>query len=169
VSASASVASAADGALRRGVHRLERTQLVPRPRTEVFAFFEDAANLGRITPSFLGFEILTPGPIPMRAGALIDYRIKLFGVPLRWRTRIEAYERETRFVDVQLRGPYRLWEHTHEFRDAPGGTLMTDRVDYAVPFGIAGEAARLLFVRRTLERIFDYRGDTIAEIFPPLP
>ena len=105
----------------------------------------------------------------MRAGALIDYRIKLFGVPLRWRTRIEAYERETRFVDVQLRGPYRLWEHTHEFRDAPGGTLMTDRVDYAVPFGIAGEAARLLFVRRTLERIFDYRGDTIAEIFPPLP
>src|SRR5512135_2403182 len=104
------------------VHVLERSQLVPRPRGEVFAFFAEARNLEAITPPFLRFEILPPVPEAIRPGALIDYRLRLFGLPFRWRTRIEGVEPEQRFVDVQLRGPYRLWHHTHTFEDAPGGT-----------------------------------------------
>lgn len=143
---------------------LEREQLVPRPRAEVFAFFEDATNLARITPAFLDFRILSPTPIAMGKGTLIDYRISLFGVPMKWRTEIEVYEPGFRFVDRQLRGPYALWRHTHEFRDAAGGTLMTDHVAYSVGFGPLGSAARALFVRRTLDRIFDFRRDEIARI-----
>lgn len=144
---------------------LERVQLIPRPRAEVFRFFEDAGNLERITPPFLRFRIVTPRPIEMREGALIDYKLSLFGLPFGWRTRIEVYEPGVRFVDMQLRGPYKLWRHTHTFEDAPGGTRMTDRVDYEIPLGHLGRAARAMFVRRTLDRIFDYRQDTIAAIF----
>ena len=144
---------------------LEREQLVPRPRSEVFAFFEDAGNLERITPPFLRFRIVTPRPIAMHEGTLIDYRLSLFGLPFSWRTRIEVYEPRVRFVDMQIKGPYTLWRHTHTFDDVPGGTLMKDRVEYAIPLGPLGAAARAMFVRRTLERIFDYREATIAEIF----
>jgi len=146
-------------------HRLRRVQLLPRPRAEVFAFFEDATNLAVLTPPFLGFEILTPPPIVMQAGTLIDYRIKLFGAPMRWRTEIEIYEPRERFVDRQLRGPYELWRHTHVFRDVAGGTEMIDEVDYAVGFGPFGSIARRLFVERTLERIFDYRAETVGRLF----
>lgn len=144
---------------------LERQQWIRRPRDEVFEFFEDATNLARITPPFLGFRILTPPPIRMGEGTLIDYRISLFGVPLRWRTRIELYEPGVRFVDTQIRGPYRLWRHTHEFSDAPGGTWMKDRVEYAIGWGPVGSLARALFVRRTLDRIFDFRRDAVASTF----
>ncbi len=147
------------------MHRLEREQVVPRSRAEVFAFFEDAANLARITPSFLGFRILTPTPIEMKAGARIDYELSLFGVPLRWRTEIEVYEPKERFIDRQVRGPYRLWRHTHTFEDAPGGTRIRDRVDYAIGFGPFGRLAHHLFVRRTLERIFDHRAEIVASLF----
>lgn len=146
-------------------HVLEREQRLACPRDEVFAFFEDAANLERLTPAFLKFRVVTPPPIEMRAGALIDYRLRLFGVPLTWRTLIEIYEPNVRFVDLQLRGPYRLWRHTHTFEEIPGGTLMRDRVEYALPLGPLGDVARAMFVRRTLERIFDFRNETIASIF----
>lgn len=149
-----------------GEHVLLREQRIPRPRSEVFAFFADAANLERLTPGFLRFRILTPLPIAMRAGAIIDYRIALGGVPMRWRTLISEWTPEERFVDEQLRGPYAVWHHTHTFEDAPGGgTRMTDRVIYRVPFGPIGRVARRLFVARTLERIFDYRQREIAAIF----
>lgn len=144
---------------------VEREQIIPRPREEVFRFFSDAANLERLTPAFLRFSIISPKPIAMRTGALIDYRILLFGVPVRWRTRIEEFEPGRRFVDLQLSGPYRFWRHTHEFFDHPGGTRMTDRVEYEVPLGPLGVLAREVFVGRTLERIFDYRRDTVADIF----
>ena len=148
------------------VHVLERAQLVPRPRREVFAFFADAHNLERITPSTLRFRILTPDPIALGAGTCIDYRLSLLGVPFRWRTLIEAYEPEVRFVDVQLRGPYRSWRHTHAFEDAPGGTLMRDRVEYELPLGPLGALAHGLLVRRQLRAIFDHRRDAIARLFP---
>ncbi|MGA3124555.1 MAG: SRPBCC family protein [Polyangiaceae bacterium] len=144
---------------------LEREQFVARPRSEVFAFFADAANLERLTPRSLHFEIGTTLPIDMRRGTLIDYRIALFGIRLRWRTLIEAFEPETRFVDVQLEGPYRLWRHTHEFIDAPGGTLVRDRVEYELPLGIFGELARVVFVGRQLDAIFDFRHESIEKIF----
>ncbi|MCA9609296.1 MAG: SRPBCC family protein [Myxococcales bacterium] len=147
------------------VQRLERVQRIARPRDEVFAFFERAENLERITPAFLRFSIVTPLPIEMREGATIDYRLSLFGVPLRWRTRIDRYEPRDSFVDMQVRGPYRLWRHTHTFEDVEGGTEMRDVVEYEVPFGPLGTLARWLFVSRTLERIFDHRAASIAEIF----
>lgn len=152
------------------IHVLERQQRIERPPAEVFPFYADAGNLERITPSWLGFEVTTPMPIEMEVGALIDYRLGLHGIPVRWRTRIEAWEPPYRFVDAQLSGPYSLWHHTHTFReDGAGATILGDRVRYAVPFGLAGEAARLLLVERDLERIFDHRRDAVAEIFGGAP
>lgn len=146
-------------------YRLERSQFVPRPRDEVFAFFSDVKNLERITPEFLHFHVLGEGSTGVHAGMLIDYRLKLFGVPLHWQSRIESFQPGEQFVDVQLRGPYRRWRHLHEFRDAPGGTLMLDQVDYELPLGPLGSLAHALFVRRTLGKIFDFRREKIGELF----
>jgi ligand-binding SRPBCC domain-containing protein len=146
-------------------HRLEREQLVRRPRSEVFAFFADAANLERLTPEALSFKIMTESPIEMRAGTIIEYELALFRIPFRWRSLIETFEPESRFVDVQLDGPYRHWRHTHEFTDAPGGTVVRDTVEYEVPFGPAGEVVRALFVARQLRAVFDFRRRTIERIF----
>lgn len=146
-------------------HVLERTQHLPRPRDEVFAFFADAHNLERITPPSLRFRILTPDPIELGPGALIEYRLSLFGVPFGWRTIIEAYEPGRRFVDVQLAGPYRRWRHVHEFEDARGGTLMRDRVEYELPLGPLGRLAHALLVRRQLRAIFDFRREVVGAIF----
>jgi hypothetical protein len=140
---------------------------VARPRPEVFAFFADAMNLERITPPFLRFRITTPGPIEMRPGAVIDYRLRLHGVPVGCRTRIEGYEPERSFVDVQVRGPYRRWRHRHDFLDVAGGTVVRDVVEYETPLGPLGALARPLFVARSLERIFDFRRQAVAEIFGP--
>jgi ligand-binding SRPBCC domain-containing protein len=148
------------------VHQLTRTQEIPRPRGEVFAFFADAHNLERITPPALHFSILTPAPIEMRPGARIEYRLSLFGVPFRWRTLIEAFEPEDRFVDVQLDGPYRRWHHTHTFEDTPGGTRMIDLVEYALPLGGLGDLAGGWLVRLLLEGIFDHRRAVIERLFP---
>ncbi len=145
-------------------HRLEREQLLPVTPEEVFPFFADARNLEALTPSFLGFRILTPLPIEMREGALIDYSLSLFGIPLRWKTRISAWEPGVRFVDEQLSGPYALWRHTHSFERRGGGTLMRDVVEYREPFGPLGAIAHHLFVARTVERIFDYRREAVGRL-----
>ena len=145
------------------VHVLERCQRLPVTAERAFAFFSDARNLEAITPSWLRFRVLTPGAIEMRPGALIEYRLRLHGVPLTWRTRIAVWEPPHRFVDVQLRGPYALWEHTHTFAPAAAdAVIIRDRVRYALPFGPLGELARRLFVRRDLDRIFDHRRRAIA-------
>jgi len=145
-------------------HVLERSQVIPRPRAEVFAFFADPRNLEPLTPPFLHFEVVTPVPPAVAAGTILDYRLRLFGVPLHWRTRIEEVDAERRFVDVQIHGPYALWEHTHTFDDVSGGTLVGDRVRYALPLSPVGEAAHPLFVRPTLDRIFDYRRERISAL-----
>ena len=147
------------------VFRLERTQLIPRPRSEVFAFFSDAGNLERLTPDFLNFRILTPTSNDVRAGVLIDYELTLYHVPIRWRTQIESFEPESFFTDIQLSGPYRYWHHRHEFSDVPGGTAMRDIVDYEVPLGPLGQIANQLFVRHSLGQIFAYRYNVVADIF----
>jgi ligand-binding SRPBCC domain-containing protein len=145
------------------VHVLEREQRIAAPPAEVFPFFEDAYNLEAITPPFLGFRVVTPRPIEMSAGALIDYWLRLHGLPVRWRTRIEAFEPPHVFIDAQISGPYRLWHHTHVFEpDGRGGTIMRDRVRYALPFGPFGAIAHLLFVKRDLRRIFDFRQEMVA-------
>jgi len=136
---------------------LERRQTVALPPDEAFALFADAHNLEAITPPWLRFRILTSAPIEMRAGTLISYRLSLHGVPVRWHTRIETWEPPRRFVDVQISGPYALWHHTHEFEADGDGTIVRDTVRYALPFGVFGGLAHLAFVRRDLEKIFDYR------------
>lgn len=145
------------------VHILERRQRVELPIEEAFAFYGDARNLERITPPLLKFQVTTPEPIEMGVGTLIEYRLRLHRVPVRWRTRIEVWEPPRRFVDAQLEGPYSLWEHTHTFaEDGPGATFIKDRVRYSIPFGPLGELANRLLVQRDLRRIFDYRRDAVA-------
>jgi ligand-binding SRPBCC domain-containing protein len=146
-----------------GYHTLRREQLLPGAPDEVFPFFADAGNLEAITPPWLGFSIVTPRPIEMHAGTTIEYRLKVHRLPISWLTQIEDWEPGVRFVDAQLRGPYALWHHTHEFEaTAARGTLMRDTVRYALPFGPAGAVAHALLVRRDLERIFDFRTAEIA-------
>ncbi len=145
-------------------YQLERTQELALPKTRVFAFFAEPTNLQALAPAFLHFRFLTPLPIPMAAGTLIDYEIRLFGIPMRWRTLIESYEPETAFVDVQVAGPYRSWRHRHEFIATPAGTMVRDVVEYELPFGPLGALAHALFVRRTLEQIFDYRRTRVSEL-----
>lgn len=143
---------------------LERTQVVPIPIDEAFAFFADARNLERITPPWLRFAIREPRPGELAAGALLHYSLVLHRFPVRWTTAIRTWEPPHAFVDVQLRGPYRLWEHTHTFEPVEGGTLIRDRVEYALPYGPLGALAHVAFVRRDLRRIFDYRRDAIAAL-----
>jgi ligand-binding SRPBCC domain-containing protein len=146
------------------VHHLRRKQLVRRPLAEVFDFFSRSGNLQQITPPWLRFEMRSPEPIEIRVGTEIEYRLRLHGIPLRWVSRIDQWQRDRMFVDRQLHGPYRLWLHRHEFNWVPGGTAVLDSVGYALPFGPLGELAGPAFVRRDLERIFDYRRAAVARL-----
>jgi len=132
---------------------------------EVFAFFSDANNLQAITPKPLHFRILTPGPIQLETGARIDYQLKLYGVPVKWATLIESWEPPQHFVDVQLRGPYRVWRHTHRFAAEGTGTRIFDDVDYELPFGPLGRVVEALWARREIGKIFKYRTGVIARRF----
>jgi ligand-binding SRPBCC domain-containing protein len=133
---------------------------VPRRRDEVFAFFSDAANLDALTPPWLNFEILTP-KIVLQPGARIDYRLRLYRIPVRWQSEISVWQPPERFVDEQRRGPYRRWVHTHTFVEERGGTLVLDAVDFEVPFGwLTG-----WFVMRDVRRIFAFRTRALRERF----
>lgn len=143
-------------------HLFETELWLPVPRENVFPFFADARNLEIITPPWLNFKILTTGEIPMRVGALIDYQIRIHGIPVHWRTEIAGWDPPHSFVDQQLRGPYRLWRHTHTFEERDGGTLCGDRVEYAVP---GGALVNKLFVRRDVEKIFAYRAMKLKASF----
>lgn len=146
-------------------YHLHAEQFVAKPLEEVFAFFERPENLARITPESLGFVILTPLPIEMKIGTLIDYTIRVMGLRIRWRTLISDYDPPHSFVDEQLRGPYSYWHHTHSFTAVEGGTKIVDDVRYALPFGILGRIAHSLLVRRDLEKIFEHREKIIAHLF----
>jgi ligand-binding SRPBCC domain-containing protein len=143
------------------IYTLEREQRLAPPPDAVFPFFGEARNLEAITPPWLGFDVVTPEPIEMGAGTLIEYRLKLHGVPVRWLTQIEVWEPGRRFVDRQLLGPYRLWHHTHTFAADGEGTLMRDVVRYALPLGPLGALAHAALVRRDLEAIFDFRREAV--------
>lgn len=146
----------------QGAYLLATDQWFPVPRETVFPFFGDAANLEAITPPWLRFEVLTPRPIHMHPGQLIDYKLRLHFFPIRWRTEISAWEPPFRFVDRQLKGPYHFWVHEHTFEEQAGGTLVRDRVEYKVP---GGRLVHALLVRRDLERIFTFRRQVLEQHF----
>ncbi len=144
------------------MHTLVREQFIPAPLDEVFAFFAEAANLEAITPAWLGFRMLTALPVHMAAGTRIEYRLSLHGIPVRWRTLITEWNPPFGFKDIQLRGPYKFWEHEHRFEAVEGGTRMRDTVRYALPFGVLGRLVERVWVRRDVVRIFRYRAERIA-------
>ena len=143
---------------------LEREQRVELPIEQTFELYGDASNLERLTPAFLNFRVVSPAPVVMGVGTLIEYRLRLHGVPVRWLTRIEQWEPPHGFVDRQVSGPYALWHHTHEFEADGDATLIRDRVRYRIGFGPLGALAQRLVVRRDLERIFDHRRAAITEL-----
>jgi ligand-binding SRPBCC domain-containing protein len=145
-----------------GEFTLTAKQWLPQQREELFPFFADVANLERITPPSLRFEVLTPRPIEMGVGTLIDYRLRVHGVSIRWQSEITVWQPPERFVDEQRRGPYRLWRHEHTFTPYLRGTLITDYVRYAL---IGGPLVDRLFVRRDLATIFVYRQRVLKETF----
>lgn len=144
------------------IHQFRSEIWLARPIKEVFAFFSDAANLDSITPPWLSFQTVTREPIEMHVGAVIDYRLRVRGFPIRWRSEITVWEPPHRFVDEQVRGPYRLWIHAHRFEPRNGGTLVFDDVQYAVSFDWL---LHKLVVRRDVERIFAYRTDCLLRRF----
>ncbi len=146
------------------IHTLDTELLVPQTREDLFPFFCDASNLERITPPELNFRILTPRPIGMEEGALIEYRLRLRGIPFRWRTRISCWQPPAGFVDEQVSGPFRQWVHRHEFLTTGAGTRVIDHVDYALPLTPLGEVAHPI-VRRQLSRIFRYRHAVLHQVF----
>lgn len=140
--------------------------VLPRPRAAVFEFFKEARNLETLTPDFLRFRVLSPEPIVMGDGTRIDYRLRLHGLPLTWRSEITDWDPPRGFVDQQLKGPYRKWHHRHRFYDVPGGTLCEDEVTYEV---LGGALVRRLFVVNDLDRIFRYRREVLTGLFPNEP
>lgn len=141
---------------------LERTQVLPRPADEVFAFFADAWNLEAITPDWLRFRIVE-APDRLERGSIVRYRLRLFGIPIQWNTEILEWREPRTFTDLQVRGPYPLWLHTHRFTPVPGGTEVYDAVRYRVPGGpLAGSIGRI--VSRWLDGIFDYRRERLEEL-----
>ena len=147
------------------VFRLEAKQLIHKPLEEVFGFFSRPENLVKITPAKLHFKILTPSPLEMKQGALIDYTIKMFKVPIHWRTLITTYEPPFRFVDVQIKGPYSFWHHTHIFKEVSDGVEIYDEVHYSIPFGLLGKILHTLWIKKDLNNIFEHRRGVIEDLF----
>jgi ligand-binding SRPBCC domain-containing protein len=147
------------------VYELRRQTFIPAPLPKVFEFFSAARNLGSITPSSLRFRMLTPEPIDLHSGAELRYSLRVRGIPVQWKTIIEKWNPPYEFTDYQAQGPYKLWHHTHLFREGDGGTWMEDVVRYGLPFGVLGRLAHWLVVRRDVEAIFEHRAEKIRELF----
>jgi ligand-binding SRPBCC domain-containing protein len=143
---------------------LASEQWVPAGIGKTFAFFSNPANLQALTPPYLDFQIRTPLPITMRPGALIEYRLRLMGVPMGWLSRIDDWRPGAGFTDVQVRGPYARWVHRHRFLPLDGGTVIRDEVEYALPFAPWSEPVHALFVRPRLMQIFGFRRAVIERV-----
>ena len=146
-------------------YEIRRKQWVPHSLEQVFQFFSSAENLEQLTPPFLRFRI-TSAPARLHAGAVIEYKLRVHGFPVRWLTTIERWDPPNSFVDVQTKGPYKLWHHAHCFWPESGGTWIDDSVRYSLPFGALGKLVCVLIVKRDVEQIFAYREQKVREIFP---
>jgi len=147
------------------IYKIKTEQFIKCSLAEVFDFFSRPENLSEITPPEINFRILTPLPLEMKQGTVIDYMIKLFKIPVHWRTLITTYEPPHRFVDEQIKGPYTLWHHTHIFKEVSGGVEIHDSVSYSIPFGLLGKLLHILWIKRGLVRIFEHRKNVIDQIF----
>jgi ligand-binding SRPBCC domain-containing protein len=147
-------------------YTLQRELSVRHPLPKVFEFFSRPENLERITPPWMGFRILTPPPIRMKRGTTILYGLRVRGIPIRWLTEIERWNPPYEFADIQAKGPYKLWHHTHRFSEVEGRTSIVDIVHYALPFGPLGRLAHRLQVARDLDQIFDFRARQVLSLFP---
>ncbi len=149
-------------------YHLDRIQILPLPLDQAFAFFADPRHLEASTPPFVHFKFTREPPAVFQAGSVVDYRVRMLGVPFRWQARIELWEPPHRFVDIQVKGLFASWHHTHLFEDAGDGhTRMRDRIEFAMPMGALGRVAYRLFVARTIERIFDVRAEHLAALLTP--
>jgi ligand-binding SRPBCC domain-containing protein len=148
-------------------HIMETRVWVGRSRAHVFALFDDPANLALLTPPSFRLR-LAAGPATMTAGAVLDYRLRWLGIPIRWRAYVREYDPPYRFLDVQLRGPYARWEHRHRFLEEDGGTVIEDRVVYRLPLGGLGRLAHAVFVGRQLQALWRYRTRRLAELLGPV-
>ena len=148
-------------------YHLKEKQFLPVSISKAWEFFSSAENLSVITPPELGFKVLTDvKEKEIYEGMLIEYKVSpLLKIPLHWKTEIAKVDKPHSFMDRQLKGPYKLWEHTHTFIEKESGTLMKDNVEYSLPFGILGQLAHVLIVRRKLNQIFDYRKQILNQIF----
>ena len=147
------------------VYTLKREQIISKNILDVFDFFSRPENLAKITPPKMKFKILTPTPIEMKEGALIDYTVRVLGIPIRWRTLITKYQPPNIFIDQQLKGPYSLWHHTHTFEQiSQNETLIKDIVIYTIPFGFIGRIVHFLYIKKDLDKIFNFRKDKIADL-----
>lgn len=144
---------------------LERSQWVARPVEEVFAFFSEAKNLEKITPPYLHFSILKTSTESIEKNTLIDYRLKLHGMPFKWKTLINDYVKNEFFIDEQVKGPYKLWVHTHSFIPENNGTRINDHITYKIPFGYIGNLLLKQYINNDLNKIFEYRKKIIEEVF----
>lgn len=146
--------------------QLNASQFLPISREEAWKFFSSPKNLALITPPDMKFKILSEPGQETHEGMLIDYSVRpLLGIPLFWRTEISKLQKPDYFIDSQLKGPYKLWEHTHRFKDVEGGVMMEDQVRYQLPFGFLGLFAHRLFVKKRLAQIFDFRKQVLLKIF----
>lgn len=144
---------------------INQTQWVNKPIKEVFAFFKAASNLEQITPPYLQFKILNMDTEKIQKNSIINYQLKLYGVPFKWQTKISDFVENKMFIDEQVIGPYKKWVHTHTFYEKDGGTLICDHVDYTIPGGVFGNLVLGALIRKDLAKIFKYRTDFIAEYF----
>ena len=145
-------------------HILIRETVLNGSIEEVFDFFSKAENLDKITPPILGFRIITPLPVEMKNGTLIDYKIKLNGIPFNWRTEITKWDPPNCFEDTQLKGPYKMWHHQHHFKEVDGGVEMTDILHYEIPFGFIGNFLNTLFIEKKIKAIFEFRTTALEKL-----
>ena len=147
------------------IYSFSKEQFVPSDMETVFEFFSRPENLEKITPAAMGFNIITPKPVEMKDGAIIDYTVKILGVPIRWRTMITSYKKNEYFVDEQLKGPYSYWHHKHTFKEVDGGVLIIDEITYALPIQAFRKIVHPLIIKPQLNQIFDFRFQIIEDKF----